>query len=126
MTQEDKQLLLADLCARLLYGVKIRLGENPEIITLTTIDMVNGSVAGSWAQPYPYLRPMSSMTEEEVKEFYDVECMDAKVGYIKPTWNWHFTINGIDWFNKNHFDYRGLIEKGLAIVVTEENNPYKE
>jgi hypothetical protein len=66
------------------------------------------------------------MTKEEVKEFYDVERMDAKVGYIKPTWDWHFTTNGFNWLNSHHFDYRGLIERGLAIAVTKDNNPYKE
>ena len=60
----------------------------------------------------PYLRPMDSMTEEEYAEF----------GYDTL----RYTIQDIDWLNAHHFDYRGLIEKGLAIEVTKENNPYKE
>ena len=133
MTQEEKELLLKDLCARLPYGVKVLYeGQVKEIQYIEPIynelklldDFSNYTIGIEDIKPY--LRPMSSMTEEEVKEFYDVECMDVKVAYIKPTWNWHFTINGIDWLNKNHFDYRGLIEKGLAIAVTEDNNPYKE
>ena len=53
---------------------------------------------------------MSSMTEEESKEFSNMEI----VGY-----------SNYDWLNAHHFDYRGLIERGLAIEVTEDNNPYK-
>lgn len=114
MTNEEKQLLLIDLCGRLPHGVKTSNGHgvlklSPRTDVIYIVD--NGHI--------PYLRPMSSITEEEVKEFYDVECMDAKVGYIKPTWNWHFTVNGIDWLNANHFDYRGLIEKGLALEAPE-------
>ncbi len=65
------------------------------------------------------------MSKEEVKEFYEVEDMDHPVEYIKPQPNWHFTIKGIDWLNAHHFDYRGLIEKGLAIEVTKDDNPYE-
>lgn len=64
-----------------------------------------------------YLRPMSSMTEEEEKEFQEI-----KLSY-------HFDEDSyilFDWLNKKMFDYRGLIPMGLAIEVTEENNPYKE
>ena len=125
MTQEDKDLLLRDICSRLPYGVKVTWdGKHPLTVTphiycaIASEDNINNL-------PKLLLRPMSCMTKEEVKEFYDVECMDAKVGYIKPTWDWHFTINGIDWLNVHHFDYRGLIGKGLAIAVTPENNPYK-
>ena len=140
MAKEDKQLLLVDLLARLPYGIKIKLGDydyqvcgyNSEKEMPVKIwyyydsNLILKSYIDVYLTDYrPYIRPMSSMTEEEVKEFYDVECMDAKVGYIKPTWNWHFTINGIDWLNAHHFDYRGLIEKGLAIEVTKENNPYE-
>ena len=55
---------------------------------------------------------MSSMTEEEKKEVEDLN--------MNP-----FSCSVTDWLNAHHFDYRGLIEKGLAIVVNENNNPYK-
>ena len=127
MTQEDKELLLKDFCARLPYGVKVQHQHEEYLDEIQTIEHISRqygeieteSVLGFVDDFKPYLRPMSSMTEEEVKEFYDVECIDAKVGYIKPTWNWHFTINGIDWLNAHHFDYRGLIEKGLALEAPE-------
>lgn len=136
MTQYEKELLLKDLCGRLPYGVicndnRHGSGRVTNIdITPDDIEHKNPKVVlyyfdfdecGALENCKPYLRPMSSMTEEEVKEFYDVECMDAKVGYIKPTWNWHFTINGIDWLNAHHFDFRNLIERGLAIDCTDLN-----
>jgi hypothetical protein len=69
----------------------------------------------------PYLRPMSSMTEEEYKEF-SVLAVGTHLfkGPLIPSYD------TLDWLNKHHFDYRGLIKKGLAIGVTKENNPYKE
>ena len=81
----------------------------------------------------PYLRPMSSMTEEEENEWngLNIDPLFEAVG------GQHTRIedlmlraksqyNPTDWLNAHHFDYRGLIERGLAIEVTEENNPYKE
>lgn len=72
----------------------------------------------------PYLRPMSSMTEEEKEErasivmvVYNGEVIDDDFINI---------VHYMDWLNAHHFDFRNLIERGLAIAVTEENNPYKE
>ena len=104
MKQEDKQLLLQDLCSRLPYKVMIQsVGENKclGLMDLADIDSL----------PKQYLRPMSSMTEEENNHYINTFiCM----------WD------AVDWLNEHHFDYRGLIEKGLAIEVTEVNNPYKD
>ena len=86
----------------------------------------------------PYLRPMSSMTEEEKKEYieyagYEIE--ESVNGrhyeyYLKDLCgtpdNPSVNADGVDWLNKNMFDYRGLIPKDIAIKVTEENNPYKD
>ena len=52
----------------------------------------------------PYLRPISSMTEDEEKQFQDVNL------YELP-----YTVEGLDWLNAHHFDYRGLINDGLAL-----------
>lgn len=154
MTQEDKDLLLKDLCSRLPYGVKIELtwwvmGEGTCINTTLEPDHIeqllndeDGNI-----EVKPYLRPMSSMTEEEAKELsilYDItdilsikitdEYIDFEVddGFcsIDTKIIWYndiiSSIETFDWLNKNHFDYRGLIPMGLAIAVTKENNPYKE
>ena len=128
MTQEDKQLLLKDLCARLPYGVKfLRESWNYEldqelsvIEILEDIDKdgyINNTKVYTVEDIKPYLRPKSSMTEEEKEEYF-------KLGDIY--YGIYFdSINSIDWLNAHHFDYRRLIPKGLAIEVTEENNHYK-
>ena len=66
----------------------------------------------------PYLRPMSSMTEEEKEEYKKLQhCLNDTMLTISLLNNW---------LNEHHFDYRGLIKKGLAIEVTKENNTYKD
>ena len=134
MNQKNKELLLKDLSARLPYGVIIEGLEHSEIMTIKHLAII--SVMST--EPYkPYLRPMSSMTEEEKKEFIDAT--DGELRYsevfdvIKPMResedycaSFVSYLKAIDWLNAHHFDYRGLIEKGLAIEVTEDNNPYKE
>lgn len=131
MAQEDKELLLKDLCARLPYGVIV---ETPKEkghvcdINLTIFETkvgVNINATGrdkfNIEDIKPYLFPMSSMTEGQ-KMFLKQQnwCIAISTSGTVET-----TIEGIDWLNKNHFDYRGLIPMGLAIPVTKENNPYK-
>ena len=103
MTQAEKDLFLKDLCARLPYGVKLDTLEGPQELDTRwlTINMCNIS------SPYlPYLFPLSSMTE---KQKIELTCIiDSDYAQI-------------DWYNKNHFDFRGLIEKGLAIDATNLN-----
>ena len=130
MTQEDKELLLKDLCARLPYGVKIQVpyedgsGYFDEIVWEVNNEgpfHVNG-----WGIEYeyvkPYLFPLSSMTEKQEREYnmlrdfvyahhYEYEDIVEDVGLYD---NW----SSIDYLNAHHFDYRGLIEKGLAIDAT--------
>ena len=112
MKQEDKELLLKDLCARLPYGVKINV--NGEEDTLLELGVDTGWVNASYDidDVKPYLRPMSSMTEEE-KEEYEVlvDCSDYTY--------FNTSDKVIDWLNAHHFDYRGLIEKGLALEAEE-------
>lgn len=113
MTQEDKQLLLQDLCARLPYKVRVNYGgyEGCDCkLTLTTLqDFPTEDLK-------PYLRPMSSMTEEERKEYKHLVAFSG---------NPDGAANFVDWLNKKMFDFRGLIPKGLAIS-TEEFNPYND
>ena len=127
MTQEDKQLLLKDLSARLRYGLIVSPSDcgNARLVgclldSVLIQDIRTGECYNKpWDIEYvmPYLRPMSSMTEEE-KLMYE--------GLMIGTDNISYMLDVIDWLLKNHFDFRGLIPKGLAIAVTEENNPYKE
>ena len=108
MKQEDKQLLLQDLCSRLPYKVMIQsVGENKclGLMDLADIDSL----------PKPYLRSMSSMTEKE-KKIYSNFFISKEID------NFDFDIpnyDTIDWLNAHHFDYRGLISKNLALEASE-------
>ena len=120
MTQEDKELLLRDLCARLPYGIKASYyGVEEERETWDVIEGItlDGYVdIGQYSLPIegikPYLFPLSSMTEEQKSQynFYLTRIVFAYDASLL-----------IDWLNKNHFDYRGLIKKGLAIDATGLN-----
>ena len=115
MTKEEKQLLLKDLCGRLPYGVHI-LYDNTEVREMG-LGSLHDFMFDS-AEVKPYLRPMSSMTEEEQREF----------NAIPRTVTWEYADGlfteiannkQIDWLNAHHFDYRGLIEKGLALEAPD-------
>ena len=136
MTQEEKELLLKDLCGRLPYGVKVELHD--EVCTLLGyfadfVMLTSNTPMGQQtniANIKPYLRPMSSMTEEEEKE------VNKLLGYRKNIndygsilcsgWNGDVIVNidvivsYLNWLNAHHFDYRGLIEMGLALEAPEE------
>ena len=138
MKQEDKRLLLINLCNRLPYEVKVKCPHDDEPYTLLSINwnkeiVVIGFVMDGMyvtskqklADIKPYLRPMSSMTEEEKKEFIDAVTWEFNGKfYIDESEDISFYQEKYDWLNAHHFDYRGLIPKGLAIS-TEEFNPYK-
>ena len=114
MAQEEKQLLLKDLCARLPYMVKVHIidangTEIDDELTTSTISHLDRWVVK------PYLRPMSSRTEEEWKE-YTEEC--NKVLLMRYRAENHYSVT--DWLLSHHFDFRGLIEKGLAIEAPED------
>ena len=134
MTQEDKkQLLLKDLCAKLPYGIKtFYYGAEEECETWEGIEGItcDGYVdIGQYSLPIesvkPYLFPLSSMTDEQKKEYYNLcfeeEREEREYGEWITRVYYHNTIESIDWLNKNHFDYRDLIEKGLAIDATGLN-----
>lgn len=118
MTKEDRDLLLKDLCARLPYNVKIQSWYGAIITSdLNTFpfSMEEMDKEDMWDQLSgfkPYLRPMSSMTKEERKEFNNI----LEFQYYSDDSQ---MCESTDWLNKNHFDYRGLIEKGLALEAPE-------
>lgn len=130
MTEEEKQLLLQDLAARLPYEI-ILLSSNEKITYQTDGDTAAELlVEEGWK---PYLRPMSSMTEEEENEWFGLntdpllEAVGERHTRIEDLMlRAKSQYNPVDWLNAHHFDYRGLISIGLAIEVTSENNPYKE
>jgi len=113
MTQQDKDLLLRDLSARLPYGVKINI--NGEEDTLLELGVDTGWINASYDidDVRPYLRSLSNMTEEEYEEYYNISYGMNNIGSKYKYYDL------CDWFNKHHFDYRGLIEKGLALEAPE-------
>ena len=138
MTQEDKNLLLKDLSARLPYGVKVRYSSYEKFITCTLQALKPVyNIVDLWSKEAcfnsvhinkikPYLFPLSSMTEEQKKEYEDALVYHDYVGggwtmaktfddeYVAPYWF-------VDFCNKHHLDYRGLIPMGLAIDATNKN-----
>ena len=134
MTQEDKILLIRDLCGRLPYGVKAYIKNWSKLDRkyyegVYTVESIDPSLNNIYADSErssvkvivghydyeikPYLRPMSNMTEEE-KLMYEGLMIgtDNNIPYI---------LDVIDWLNAHHFDYRDLIKNGLAIDATGLN-----
>jgi hypothetical protein len=124
MKQEEKDLLLKDLCARLPYGVKMNHIADDEHSPKTLIgvakDMITLEGLGGYecvdVEDYkPYLFPLSSMTEEQSKIYHEL------IGGMFGT-SALINFEALeDFFNKNHIDYRGLIPMGLAIDATGKN-----
>lgn len=115
MTTEDKELLLKDLCSRLPYGVKVLYEE--EIYQISIVDIFNETITicgrgypmeVEIQKVKPYLLPISSMPKEQKK-------------YIRDNHPFGATHEVFDWLDKNNYDYRGLIDKGLVDDATELN-----
>ena len=153
MTKEDRNLLVQDLCSRLPYGVKCIVtksrteeGQNGDVGKIVCVCLEGVDCIGD--EPFfsefgnfkPYLFPISSMTEEQKKEYYSLAddvtikpgqgCyLGIKIHCIKlgisdnpheEVWD-YINLDALEWLNKNHFDYRDLIPKGLAIDCTNLN-----
>lgn len=128
MTQEDKEILLKDICARLPYEVKVSVDNkhwcdfHKDIPVKLTLDNTYRILLGvSLGYVKPYLFPLSSMTEKqkyEYDELIHLNNIKAIEGVITST---DCSAAEIDWLNKNHFDYRGLIPLGLALDATGLN-----
>ena len=137
MTQENKNLLLQDICARLPYGVKVAIeyskdkytkvydlreidndatSELRQQVTVWDYGFYSSVISYPLIDCRPYLRPMSSMTEEERKKYNEY------LFYGYSIWSILHTATAyelIDYLNSIHIDYRGLIPKGLAIEAPE-------
>ena len=134
MKQEDKELLLKDLCGRLPYETTIAYcqNENDWFEEEVGVGIISICINDEYVVK-PYLFPLSSMTDEQRKEYFEsirpalldsIEEADrfeeqderpVTVVSVKPD------VVSVDWLNEHHFDYRGLIEKGLAIDATNLN-----
>ena len=136
MTREQKNLLLRDLCSRLPYGVKVKFGDSkPAPLTVIEHNEFGwqigsedefGGMVTTIDNVKPYLFPLSSMTKEQRKEYEDALTYHD---YVKGGWTIAKSFDDeyiipywfVDFCNKNHFDYRGLIPKGLANDATGKN-----
>ena len=144
MTQEEKDLLLKDLCARLTYGVKAYVKNWSKLDRkyyegVYTVESIHPSLNTVLAyserfavevlvgyydyEIKPYLFPLSSMTDEQKKEYRKACDLDMGILENSPMKGEPFPAmyNSQDWLDAHHFDYRGLIEKGLAIDATGLN-----
>lgn len=121
MTQEDKDLLIKDTSARLPYGVICRFTlpthEDCDVkITPENIEWFYNNVEIDEFKVF--LRPMPSMTDEEYDQLYiDSRVKEDSVDILDALAN---DLDAIDWLNAHHFDYRGLIEKGLALEAPKD------
>ena len=122
--QENKELIFKDVCSRLPYHVKVKVWLKDGTTEEGVLDLEHnyGDVLrdafyyNKIVDVKPYLRPMSSMTEEEEKEYRNID----NRSYSCPIDYAHIPASErIDWLNKHYFDYRGLIPKGLALEAQE-------
>lgn len=118
MTQEEKQLLLKDLCARLPYGVVVNVEDDSDFdgclrpyTSKLSLGLLQRYLGHSFSI-LPYLRPMSSMTPDERFEYDELNHFYTK--------GLTFNVDEIDWLLAHHFDFRGLIEKGLALEAPKD------
>ena len=130
MTQKEKDLLVKDLCARLPYNVQIHISYEDGFKydkTLTYEDVKNYCQLPACSKTIvkPYLRPLSSMTDEEeaeianiIEEVYDFTFRTEELLEMIPMQK-TFPMASVDWFYENGFDIRGLIEKGLALEAPQ-------
>lgn len=147
-TKEEKEILIKDLCARLPYGVKCLVNytfcnettdyEDVKSFTVDTLMIINQQTESyffEWLCEWfdidefkPYLFPLSSMTDEQYEDFIIVSGLDGDIEDIRRgkfscvgTIGIDYIYDTLDWLNKNHFDYRGLIEMGLAEDASKLN-----
>lgn len=122
--QKDKELLLKDLSARLPYNCRVFYEYVDDLdgktygYSLTLNTWCIDEFVANKAIIKPYLRPLSSMTEKEVEEFVNLQ--EDFFKYCKNQYVGVLTIAALDWLNAHHFDYRNLIEKGLALEAPKE------
>lgn len=138
MTKEDKQILLKDLCARLPYGVVIQITSDGGMAEASYDMRLDAGLLADLLHSeddfMPYLRPISSMTENEIDKLFDILHIDkggndddwikindvVGIKFFFPTGKWVENVaESYDYLNSIHIDYRGLIPMGLALEATE-------
>ena len=139
MTQEEKQELLVALCGYLPYGVKLEVKVfDKNLTSVDTIKTMQYDMFGTYVRLLddenfsikPYLRPMSSLTEQEISVVRTLDSNCATIGILgydndsNPQWAFGdyrtYTLELLNYLNSIHIDYRGIIDKGLALEAPEE------
>ena len=136
MNREEKYLVIDDISGRIPHGVVFKTDWGNKTLKGIQYDYVNTllyfGVCDSTNKIFetyvsdvkPYLLPMTSMTEEKRKYISDRWGINENFNFeIDPNWgDYHIEAEDaagfIDWLNRNHYDYRGLIPKGLALDAT--------
>lgn len=120
MAKEDRELLMRDLSCRIPYGVIVKIDGMSKIVKLISISCygeIGVDDGSNYLYPIsevkPYLFPLSSMTDEQEKEFNNLNCYELDI--------FPHTEKALDYLLKNHFDYMFLIDEGLAIDCTNLN-----
>ena len=133
MTKEEKDLVMKDLCSRLPYGVYVQIVDRVGF-THTLVELNPEVIQKMWSYKSikPYLRPISSMPEEE-REFLNKMALENSLKCIEeedPQKVFLLRIKHdaeeLAYLYEHHYDVNGLIPSGHAIEVTEDNNPYKD
>ena len=139
MTQEDKELLLKDLCARLPHGALVLVrkpfgGVVIEERVDLTVDILKGFIEDDDIRVRPFLRPISSMIEEEMDKLFDILKIDKDgneedwikindvlgIEFFFPSGKWVENVaEAYDYLYSIHIDFRGLIPMGLALEAKE-------
>ena len=131
MTKEDREILVRDLCARLPYNTVISVTNDDrntiQYLVEEDIKDLRSTILYSGNTYKPYLFPLSSMTEEQQKE-YEKMLLFTRI-IFSSSWDFSKTFDDeyvipywfVDFCNKHHLDYRGLIPKGLALDATGLN-----
>ena len=124
MNREEKYLVIDDISGRIPHGVVFNTDWGNKTLKGIQYDNVNtllyfgvcnstNKVIETYvSEVKPYLFPISSMTDEQDKELLAI---------LEDKSDDEFEYKVVDFYNKNHIDYRGLIPKGLALDATGLN-----
>ena len=134
MTEEDKKLLLADICSRLLYGIIVRCDKYKNLPNVPCFEYKRKGMFKLYVDELPievefikpYLRPMSSITKDERNEYFDFRSQELQRVAFAEMGREEAISEVMDWLLSHHFDYRGLIEKELALEAPKDMYNIKE
>ena len=129
----------ADLCAKMVHGIYCHINDPvrlidgkpcPEYDVMVDPNNFSNVVCRHGVTVKPYLRPISSMTDEEMDKLFEILKVDKDgkdddwikindvvgIKFFFPTGRWIEDVaKAYDYLNSIHIDYRGLITMGIAV-----------